>query len=155
MRYTVALHGMHFATDISHPPNPDKMTAISQTTYSNVFSGMRNVVFLFKCHVPKDPIDNKPALVQVMASRRTGDKPLPEAILTQFIDAPRGDESLISSLISPRLGYTNNDGDGIIGKARIVMTVCSWMSTSLIENKHRVTFKPSSLHTSICLSSEH
>ena len=37
--------------------------------------------------VPKGPIDNKPALVQVMAWRRTGDKPLPEPTLTQFTDA--------------------------------------------------------------------
>ena len=37
--------------------------------------------------VPRTPIDNTPALVQVMAWRRTGDKPLPETILTQFIDA--------------------------------------------------------------------
>ena len=34
----------------------------------------------------KDPIDNKSALVQVMAWRRTGDKPLPEPVLTQFTD---------------------------------------------------------------------
>ena len=33
------------------------------------------------------PIDNKPELVQVMAWRRTGDKPLPETMLTQFTDA--------------------------------------------------------------------
>ena len=37
--------------------------------------------------VSKSPIDNKPALVQVMAWRRTGDNPLPELMLTQFIDA--------------------------------------------------------------------
>ena len=37
--------------------------------------------------VPKGPIDNKSALVQVMAWRRTGDKPLPEPMLTQFTDA--------------------------------------------------------------------
>ena len=37
--------------------------------------------------VPKVPIDNKPALVPVMAWRRTGDKPLPEPMLTQFTDA--------------------------------------------------------------------
>ena len=37
--------------------------------------------------VPKGSINNKPALVQVMAWRRTGDKPLPEAMLTQFTDA--------------------------------------------------------------------
>ena len=37
--------------------------------------------------VPISPTDNKPAwLVQVMAWRRTGDKPLPELMLTQFID---------------------------------------------------------------------
>ena len=37
--------------------------------------------------VPKGPIDNESALVQVMAWRRTGDKPLPEPMLTQFTDA--------------------------------------------------------------------
>ena len=33
------------------------------------------------------PIDNKPALVQVMDWRRTGDKLLPEPMLTHFADA--------------------------------------------------------------------
>ena len=37
--------------------------------------------------VPKGPIDNKSALVQVMAWRRTGDKPLSEPMLNQFTDA--------------------------------------------------------------------
>ena len=37
--------------------------------------------------VPKSPTDNKAALVQVMAWRWTGDKPLPETVLTQFTDA--------------------------------------------------------------------
>ena len=37
--------------------------------------------------VPKSPIDNKAALFQVMAWCRTGDKPLPEAMMTQLIDA--------------------------------------------------------------------
>ena len=36
--------------------------------------------------VPWSPIDNKPSLVQVMAWRRTADKPLPEPMLTQFTD---------------------------------------------------------------------
>ena len=36
---------------------------------------------------PGSPIDNKPALVQVMAWRRTGDKPLAEPMRTQFTDA--------------------------------------------------------------------
>ena len=37
--------------------------------------------------VPYGPNDNTSALVQVMAWRRTGDKPLPEAMMTQFSDA--------------------------------------------------------------------
>ena len=37
--------------------------------------------------VPKGPIDNKAALVQVMAWRRTGDKPFHEPMLTQFSGA--------------------------------------------------------------------
>ena len=37
--------------------------------------------------VPKGPIDNTSVLVQVMAWRREGDKPLPEPMLTQFTDA--------------------------------------------------------------------
>ena len=37
--------------------------------------------------VPRSPIDNKPELFQVMAWRRTGDKPLLEPMLILFIDA--------------------------------------------------------------------
>ena len=37
--------------------------------------------------VPKGPIDNKAALIQVMAWHRTGHKPLPEPMHTQFTDA--------------------------------------------------------------------
>ena len=37
--------------------------------------------------VPKGSVDNKSVLVQVMAWRLTGDKPLPKPILVQFTDA--------------------------------------------------------------------
>ena len=37
--------------------------------------------------VPRSPIDNKPALVQVMAWRRIGDKPLSDLMMAQFIDS--------------------------------------------------------------------
>ena len=37
--------------------------------------------------VPSGPTDNNPALVQVMAWRQTGVKPLPEPMLIQFTDA--------------------------------------------------------------------
>ena len=43
------------------------------------FSILINILMKF---VPKGLIDNNPALVQVMAWRWTGDKPLPEAMLT-------------------------------------------------------------------------
>ena len=39
-----------------------------------------------KC-VARCPVDNKPALVQVMAWRRIGDKPLLELMMTQFTGA--------------------------------------------------------------------
>ena len=38
-------------------------------------------------YFPMSPIDNKPALVQVMAWCRTGDKPLPGPMMTQCNDA--------------------------------------------------------------------
>ena len=37
--------------------------------------------------IPKGPIDYKLALVQVVAWHQTGEKPLPESMLTQFTDA--------------------------------------------------------------------
>ena len=37
--------------------------------------------------VSGSPIDKKPALIQTMAWRRTGDKPLPKPMITQFIDS--------------------------------------------------------------------
>ena len=37
--------------------------------------------------VPKGPIDNNSALVQIMAWRWIGDKPLSEPMLTRFSDA--------------------------------------------------------------------
>ena len=37
--------------------------------------------------VPKGPINNIPALVQIMAWRRSGDKPLSEPMFIQFTDA--------------------------------------------------------------------
>ena len=38
-------------------------------------------------YVPRSSIHNKPSLVQVMAWHRTGDKPLPEPMMTKFIEA--------------------------------------------------------------------
>ena len=37
--------------------------------------------------VPKGPINNNPALVQIMACRQTGDKPLSEPMMAYFTDS--------------------------------------------------------------------
>ena len=46
--------------------------------------------------VPKGPVGNKSALAQVMAWRQTGDKPLPEPMLTQFTNAYMGRQGEMS-----------------------------------------------------------
>ena len=63
----------------------DKMDAISQTTdtFKPIFVN-ENIRFLIKISlkfVPKVPINNIPALIQIMALRRPGDKPLSEAMM--------------------------------------------------------------------------
>ena len=58
----------------------DKMAAISQRTISNAFFN-ENIQISIKISlkfVPRSPIDNKPALVQIMSWRQPGDKPLSE-----------------------------------------------------------------------------
>ena len=66
-----------------------KWTPFRQTTFSNdVFNENRRIPIQISLRfVPKHPIANKPALVQVMAWRRTGYKPLHEPIMTQFTNA--------------------------------------------------------------------
>ena len=59
----------------------NRMVSTSQMTYSNAFSCVKIVVFWFKFHwfIRKGPINNKLTLVQRMAWRRTGNKPLFDA----------------------------------------------------------------------------
>ena len=63
-------HGRHFADDI----------------FKRIFlkEKVRIAIHFSLKFVPKGPIDNKSALVQVMAWRQTGNKPLPELMLAQF-----------------------------------------------------------------------
>ena len=64
------------------------MVAISQTTFSNAFSWIAGYVIRISLKfVLGGQIDNNQALVRVMAWRGTGDRPLPEPMLTQFNDA--------------------------------------------------------------------
>ena len=62
--------------------------------------------------LPRSPIDNKPALVQVMAWSRTGDKPLPEPMLTQCTEiyvALGGDELNLSNHFGLVTSYGTRD----------------------------------------------
>ena len=60
---------------------------------------------------PKDSINNIPALVQIMAWRRSGDKPLSEPMLTQFTDAFMRHYGVTSCL--PNNKYNMNSADPI------------------------------------------
>ena len=68
----------------------DKMAAIlADDIFKRIFlnENVRISIQISLKFVPKGSIDNKPALVQVMAWRRIGDKPLSEPMLTRFTDA--------------------------------------------------------------------
>ena len=59
-----------------------------QTTILHAFTWMKmSSVHISLKFVPRGPIDNKPALVQVMTWRLRGDKPLHELMLTHSTDA--------------------------------------------------------------------
>ena len=69
---------------------PDKMAAIvADDNFKCIFLNENNKISIRNSlkFVPRSPIDNKPALVQVMAWRRIGDKPLPEPVRTHTSDA--------------------------------------------------------------------
>ena len=65
----------------------DKMAAILQT-FSNAFPWMKTFKFQLKFHwslfVPKGPINNIPALVQIMAWWWPGDKALSEQMMVEY-----------------------------------------------------------------------
>ena len=66
------------------------MAAISQTTFQDAFFLNENARISVKISlkfVPKVRINNIPALVQTMAWRRPGDKPLPEPMMVNLTDA--------------------------------------------------------------------
>ena len=68
----------------------DKMAAISQTIFSDAFFVNKKFCILIEISLkfpPKGPIAENPALVEIMAWRRIGDKPLSEPMLTRFTDA--------------------------------------------------------------------
>ena len=66
-----------------------KMAAFLQKIFADAFFMNEKFCVLIKISlkiVPNGPIDNNPALVQIMAWRRAGDKPLSEPMPTQLTD---------------------------------------------------------------------
>ena len=67
----------------------DKMSAIlADDNFRYIFPNENDTIpiRISLKFVPRSPFDNKPVLVGVMAWRRRGDRPLPQPMLTQFID---------------------------------------------------------------------
>ena len=68
----------------------DKMAAIlADDILKCIFLNEKFCIFIKISlkYVPKGPMDNNPALVQIMVWRRIGDRPLSEPMLNRFIDA--------------------------------------------------------------------
>ena len=63
----------------------DKITGILQTTFSDEFSWMKMYQFRWRFHPVLFPINNIPLLAQIMAWRRSGDKPLSEPMMFNLL----------------------------------------------------------------------
>ena len=66
----------------------DKIATILQLTFSNACSWMKNVwisIMISLQFVPFGPIDDIPTLVQIIAWRQPGDKPLSEPIMFRLL----------------------------------------------------------------------
>ena len=74
--------------DANSPPLDKMADILSDDILNCIFlhKNERIPIQISLTYVPRSPVDNKPALVQVMAWRQTGDKPLPGPMMTQFID---------------------------------------------------------------------
>ena len=81
-------NGFHFADNILTHWSRDKMAVIFQTTFCKCIFVNENVGISIKISlkfVPKCQINNIPALVQIMAWRRLGDKPLSEPMTVSLL----------------------------------------------------------------------
>ena len=86
---SMAIYASPSLNILTHLPL-DKMAAIlADDIFKCIFLNENDKIpiqFSLKL-VPRSAIDNKSALVWVIAWRQTGDKPLPEPMMTQYNDA--------------------------------------------------------------------
>ena len=76
--------------ELTHLPLEKMAATLADDNFKSIFLDENDRIpirFFPLKFVPRSPIDNTPALVQVMAWCLTGDRPLPEPMLTQFTDA--------------------------------------------------------------------
>ena len=83
-KFQLFCFGLNVSSMHSQYLSRDKMDVISQTTFSNAFSSMKIVIKFSLKFVPKGPIYNIPALVQIMAWRHPGAKPLSEPMVVSL-----------------------------------------------------------------------
>ena len=74
---------------LTHIPLARMAAILADSILNGIFlnENVRIQIQISLKYVPRSPIDNKPALVQVMAWRKTGNKLFPGPMMTQFIDA--------------------------------------------------------------------
>ena len=86
--HLIRTHIMKFLSVYSSPPGQNGRH-FADDIYLRIFlnENVRLSIQLSLKFLPKGPINNKSALVQVMACHLFGAKPLPEPMLSQFTDA--------------------------------------------------------------------
>ena len=97
-RFTHILQGYFIGIELTHL-SLDEMDAILADNFKCIFflnEKDRILIRISLKFVSRSLIDNKPALAHVMAWRRTGDKPLPEPMLTLVTDAYMQQQGKIS-----------------------------------------------------------
>ena len=74
------------ADGVTHLPLDKMAVILANNIFKCIFlnENVRIAIHISLTFVPKGSIDNRPALVQIMAWRWTGDKPLSEPMLAQL-----------------------------------------------------------------------
>ena len=99
----------------------DKLVDISQTTFSNVFSSIKMLEFRLKflwSLFLKVPIKTMPALMQIMAWCRPGEKPLSEPLRVRLpphicVTRPQWIKEMLPCARLNQLHWRHNDHDGV------------------------------------------
>ena len=129
------------------------MDAILQTTFSNAF--FLNVLIPIKTSlkvVPKGPINNIPAMVQIVAWRRPGDKPLSEPMIVSLlwrIHASLGFNELKNTSVITALGSMFRDNTKGMKRGRMnAISTAPFRAMAAATISSRVKMKPLSVcHT--------